>query len=123
MVLFRLLGESKKMIQRIAWNKGLTKKEYPKISNSGVKKGNKPYNYIDGSSKNRKYTKKKWINFAKQIFERDNWTCQDCSKQGGQLNAHHILPWAGNPNLIFDKDNIITLCVSCHTKLHQEMKR
>lgn len=84
-------------------------------------KGNHPWNYIDGSSKNRKYTWKKWINFAKEIYERDNFTCQECGKKGGLLNAHHILPWAGNPSLVFNPENIITLCVPCHSRIHMTL--
>jgi 5-methylcytosine-specific restriction protein A len=82
-------------------------------------KNNKSYNYIDGSSRNRKYTKNKWIKFVKDIYKRDNWTCQNCGKHGGLLNGHHILPWAGNPEGAFDPNNVITLCVSCHNKIHR----
>ena len=81
-------------------------------------KTHKPYNFIDGSSRNRKYNKRKWINLAKKCYKRDNFTCQNCNKKGGQLNAHHILPWAGNKELAFDINNLITLCVSCHAKVH-----
>ena len=38
------------MKTRIAWTKGKTKKEFPQLSNSGVKKGTSPWN------KNKKYT-------------------------------------------------------------------
>jgi len=82
-------------------------------------KGKIPVNYIDGSSRNRKYTWKKWINFAKEIYKRDDYTCQNCGKKGGLLNAHHILPWAGNPELAFNSENLITLCVPCHSKQHR----
>ena len=80
--------------------------------------GNKPWNYKDGSSRNRKYTKAKWVKLAKEIYKRDNWTCQKCGKKGGLLNAHHIIPWAGNEELRFNEDNLITLCVPCHAKIH-----
>jgi len=91
----------------------LAKKEY-------FSKGNHPWNYIDGSSRNRKYGKKEWINLAKQIYGRDDYTCQRCGKKGGLLNAHHIIPWAGNPELRFEKDNLLTLCVPCHAKEHYQ---
>ena len=91
-----------------------------KISKSIQKywKTHKSYNYIDGSSRNRKYTRKVWINLAKECYKRDNFMCKQCGKKGGLLNAHHIIPWAGNPELAFELDNLITLCVSCHAKLH-----
>ena len=81
-------------------------------------KTHKIYNYIDGSSRNRKYCLKEWIGLAKECYKRDNYTCQKCAKNGGILNAHHILAWTGNPELAFDLDNLITLCVACHTKVH-----
>jgi len=76
-------------------------------------------NFIDGSSRNRRYTRGKWLRFAKEIYKRDHYTCQICGKKGGLLNAHHILPWAGNPQGAFDKNNVITLCTSCHNKIHR----
>jgi|SRR3990167_5458601 len=82
------------------------------------KNGGHPPNYIDGSSRNRKYRLKEWIEIAKKIYERDHYTCQICNKKGELLNAHHIIPWAGNPNLIFDLNNLITLCVPCHSRIH-----
>lgn len=50
------------------------------------------------------------------IFERDNYTCQDCKVKGGKLQADHIKPFAFYPELRFEMSNGRTLCVSCHTK-------
>ncbi len=92
-----------------------------KISEARIRyfaKGDHPANYIDGSSRNRKYRLGRWLKLIKEIYKRDNFTCQTCGKHGGLLNAHHILPLAGNPELAFDEDNIVTLCVPCHSRLH-----
>lgn len=59
---------------------------------------------------------KKW---RKQVYERDYWTCQHCGYKGQEINAHHIYSWKYYPEKRYDIDNGITLCVSCHTKLHQ----
>jgi hypothetical protein len=60
---------------------------------------------------------KEWV---KDVFTRDNFTCQICGKHGGQLNAHHIKPFAKYPELRLIVSNGITLCKDCHMKYHKE---
>ena len=55
-------------------------------------------------------------NWRKSVFERDNWTCQDCGVRGGILNADHIKPFAYFPDLRLALDNGRTLCKNCHLK-------
>lgn len=50
----------------------------------------------------------------KKILARDNYTCYECKAIGGRLHVEHIKPWSTNPELRFDFDNCITLCISCH---------
>lgn len=69
--------------------------------------------------KERKYRLAEWLVKIKEIYKRDNYTCQTCGKKGGLLNCHHILPWSGNPELAFDNENLITLCVPCHSRVHK----
>lgn len=52
------------------------------------------------------------------VFERDEFTCQDCGQRGGKLNAHHILYWSDFPEYRYEVWNGVTLCVSCHRKIH-----
>lgn len=50
------------------------------------------------------------------VFERDNYTCQECNVRGGCLHADHIKPYAAFPELRLDINNGRTLCANCHRK-------
>ena len=52
------------------------------------------------------------------VFERDDYTCQDCGRRGAELHPHHIKAFADYPKLRFDVSNGITLCLLCHGKIH-----
>lgn len=53
-----------------------------------------------------------------QVFERDRFKCQRCSRLGGELRAHHIQPFAEKKDLRMNVDNGITLCLKCHRLFH-----
>lgn len=54
--------------------------------------------------------------WARQVLERDNFTCVLCGKIGGDLHADHIKPFALFTELRFSLDNGRALCVVCHRK-------
>lgn len=55
-------------------------------------------------------------NWRRNVYKRDNYTCQICNKNKCLIHAHHIIPKRLNKNLIFDINNGITLCKKCHEK-------
>jgi 5-methylcytosine-specific restriction endonuclease McrA len=75
-------------------------------------KKNKPLSSI----KLRKYAE--YYNWRKSVFDRDNYTCRCCGQHGGNLNAHHIKPYAIYKEERVNLNNGITLCKKCHIKFH-----
>lgn len=71
-------------------------------------------NYSD-SSRREKFTDCE----RRQIFERDEYECQDCGQVGGQLQPHHIKRVSDKPELAHDLSNGVTLCLSCHAERHK----
>jgi len=69
------------------------------------------YKYKNNQSERRSINAKEW---RIAVFTRDGWTCQTCKEIGGKLEAHHIKSWAHYPELRYDINNGITLCVECH---------
>jgi hypothetical protein len=61
----------------------------------------------------------KWL--RREVIIRDEYTCQDCGAKGAaegsaQLEVHHITPVSeGGTD---DKENLVTLCESCHSDRH-----
>lgn len=52
------------------------------------------------------------------VLRRDNWTCQECGRRGGLLQAHHIKSWVDYPELRYEVSNGKSLCPQCHTDEH-----
>lgn len=64
----------------------------------------------------KEWRTKKYQDWRKAVFERDDYTCQFCGKRGGDVQADHIKTWAEHPELRYELDNGRTLCVPCHRK-------
>ncbi len=120
----------------IPWNKGLKgySSGFPRskewrdnmalsqkgIKNSNWKGGKSTYNQL----LRKRGAFKEWRG---HIFERDNYTCQECgdrSKQGHRiaLHPHHIKSLAEYPELAYEVDNGTTLCFHCHQIKHKKTK-
>lgn len=67
-----------------------------------------------------------WSEIAEEVRRRDNFRCKRCGKRsadsnGRSLEVHHIKPFRSfddveNAN---SKDNLVSLCTSCHTKMER----
>lgn len=62
---------------------------------------------------------KEW---RRNVFERDNYTCQVCGMRGVKINAHHIKEYAFFPELRYKAENGVTLCVPCHKEIHRRIR-
>lgn len=96
--------------------------EWQKKKMSDDRKGDKHYNWKGGitpenHSARNSLEYKEW---RLAVFERDQFTCQECKKIGGKLEAHHIEHFATNIDLRFDVTNGKTLCIDCHNKVHRD---
>lgn len=54
------------------------------------------------------------------VFERDDFTCQECGQRGGHLNAHHVFHFNDFDEHRLEVWNGITLCVHCHAAHHPQ---
>ena len=80
-----------------------------------VLRGKQHPNWKGGKYRNKRSMEtikyKKW---RMKVFLRDNFTCVNCGKVGGYLEAHHIKSWIEFPKLRYKIDNGVTLCRECH---------
>lgn len=67
------------------------------------------------------YKNKRWESIRKSVLLRDEYLCQLCKKKGIMVDAdtvHHINPVDERFDLRYDLSNLISLCESCHNKMH-----
>lgn len=60
-----------------------------------------------------------YIKWRTAVFKRDNYTCQDCEKRGGYLEARHLKSFKKYPKLRYVLSNGVTLHYECHRKRHK----
>lgn len=69
----------------------------------------------------KEMSKLEYVQWRRSVFERDNYTCQDCGERGGDLEADHIMPWATHPDLRYELSNGRTMCKTCHRKTFKNL--
>jgi 5-methylcytosine-specific restriction endonuclease McrA len=55
-----------------------------------------------------------------KVLRRDQWRCQGCGSLSGS-EVHHRTPKGRHGN--DTEENLITLCTSCHRKIHRRRAR
>jgi len=78
--------------------------------------GKDHFRWIDG--KGVRHRTIEWYEIRKKVLKRDNYMCIDCGEIEN-LQVHHLIPWRLNDK--HEMDNLITLCVSCHTKREHKL--
>lgn len=69
------------------------------------------------------YNSKRWRMKRAYILSRDKYLCQECKKYGKNIEAkivHHIQEIEDRPDLSMKNDNLVSVCSSCHNKIHPE---
>ena len=73
------------------------------------------------TEKEKFYQSNKWETRRDLILRRDGYMCQLCKKYGRRIEAkhvHHIFPYEHYPEHAVANWNLISLCQSCHNKMH-----
>lgn len=55
---------------------------------------------------------------APRVHVTFDYTCQDCGRRGGRLQAHHVKSVVEFPELAREFSNLVTLCSDCHAQRH-----
>ena len=69
--------------------------------------------------KNRRRNSPEDVKWRKDIYKKNDFTCQCCFKKGAKLNAHHIKNYSSNEELRTVISNGITLCEKHHKEFHK----
>ena len=65
-----------------------------------------------------------WDSRRKDVYQRDDYTCQNCGTTGGprgnaELHAHHIVPKSNGGT--HKRSNLKTMCSECHKAIHGDV--
>lgn len=92
--------------------------------------------YKTKAEKKKFYRSGDWESLRQQALDRDNRECQQCKREGRvhvdsikvegerksvELNVHHKYKIEHYPQLALVLDNLETLCLQCHNKMHDRV--
>lgn len=70
------------------------------------------------------YKTTRWKHKRARILKRDEYCCRQCKRYGKNRTAttvHHINPLETYPELRLESWNLISLCSTCHDKMHDRI--
>ncbi|QDP42880.1 putative HNH endonuclease [Bacillus phage vB_BmeM-Goe8] len=87
------------------------------------RRGEHHYNYNPNLTEEERQDKRmypEYYQWVRDVYLRDDFTCQKCKKRGGELHAHHIFSYAKYKDKRTDIANGVTLCKADHIDFHKQ---
>lgn len=78
--------------------------------------------YVRDPQYDRFYKSAQWKKKREQVLRRDGYLCQQCLNQERYQQAdmvHHIVEVKDNWSKRLELSNLVSLCHSCHNKIHK----
>lgn len=121
-----VMGEKNPMFGKTAWSNGLTKETHPSLQRISDKlKGDQCYLWKDGRS--FKEYSRTFYDIREIIKKRDDYKCRMCNKieiliqKEDSLNRGLVIHHIDENKLNNDESNLLSLCRSCHKKIHNNI--
>jgi len=64
----------------------------------------------------RDYKSPEYAKARRDALRRDKYKCRKCGSNK-RMQVHHIRPYHSNPSLLCDLNNLISLCLKCHSQM------
>lgn len=87
-----------------------------------ARSGEKSNFWKGGISSDRRNITRWTTENAQKVHKKHYYTCQQCGEQNNKLHAHHIKPVYFAPNEAYDINNLISVCIPCHRKIHKTIE-
>ena len=114
----KISNEARKKMSESHKGKKLSEEHKKKIGLHEI--GEKHWNWKGGLTPENKVIRHsmEYRFWRREVFKRDDYTCQKCGVRGGVIRAHHIESFDNNPDKRILVDNGVTLCKECHRNFH-----